>query len=74
MAIQYGILFFKFEARQTTIIVSSGLPHQTQQVQIFKKVRQTAITICRGLLHLTGWVVLPSENISGRFFQGEESL
>jgi hypothetical protein len=26
-----------------------------------KKVRQTAITICSGLSHLTGWAALPSE-------------
>jgi hypothetical protein len=31
--------FVKFELRQTAIIVSSGLPHPTLQVQIFKKVR-----------------------------------
>jgi hypothetical protein len=39
------VLFIKFEARQTPILVSSGLPHPTQQVQIQKKVCQAAITI-----------------------------
>ncbi len=29
--------FFKFEVRQTAIIVCSGLLHPTQQVQILKK-------------------------------------
>jgi hypothetical protein len=41
-----------------------------------KKVHQTAITICRGLSHPTGWswAALPSENISQRFFEGRETL
>jgi hypothetical protein len=30
--------FFKFEARQTAIIVSSGLSHPTQEVPILKEV------------------------------------
>jgi hypothetical protein len=37
--------FLKFEAHRTTIIVSSGLPHPTQPVQILKKLCQTVITI-----------------------------
>jgi hypothetical protein len=43
--------FFNFKGRQTAIFVSSGLPHPTQQVQILKYVRLTAITICYGLSH-----------------------
>jgi hypothetical protein len=67
-------VLFLIEARQTAISYSSVLPHPTQQVQVFfKKVRQTAITICRGLLHLTGWVVLP-RTYYGVFFKGEETL
>jgi hypothetical protein len=42
--------FFKFEVRQTAIVICSELPHPTQQVQILKQARQTAITICSGLL------------------------
>ncbi len=34
------------------------------------KGHQTAITICRGLSHPIGWAALPSDNISGHFFQG----
>jgi hypothetical protein len=56
---------------QTAFVVSSGLPHPTQQVQILKKVRQTAITICSRLSHLTRWAALPSDNIAQRFFQGQ---
>jgi hypothetical protein len=33
-----------FEARQTAITICIGLSRQIQQVQIKKKVRQTAIT------------------------------
>jgi hypothetical protein len=62
--------FVIFEARQTAIIFSRRLPHLTQQVQILKKVRQTAITVCSGLSHPTGWAALPSENISRLFFKG----
>ncbi len=39
-----------------------------------KKVRHTAITICRGLSHPTGWAALPSENISRYFFKGGKTL
>jgi hypothetical protein len=66
-------LFVKFEACQTAIIVSSGLMQLIKPVQIFKKVRQTAITFCSRLLHLTGWAVLPFENISGRFFKARKT-
>jgi hypothetical protein len=41
--------FLEFEAHQIAVIVSSWLPHLTQQVQIFKKVCQTVITILTGL-------------------------
>jgi hypothetical protein len=42
---------------------------------IFFKVPQTAITICSGLSHPTGWAALPSENISWCFFfKGGETL
>ncbi len=64
--------FFGFEARQTAIIVCSGLPHQTQQVQIQKYVLQKSITIWSGLLYPTGWAAQPSEDKSQRFFQGQE--
>jgi hypothetical protein len=43
------MFFFLIEGRQRAIVVSSGLPHPTQQIHIFKQVRQTAITICSGL-------------------------
>ncbi len=33
---------------------------------------QTAITICRGLSHMTGWAALPSENILQLCFHGAE--
>jgi len=33
-----GHTFLKFKARQAAILISSGLPHPAQQVQIFKKV------------------------------------
>ncbi len=36
--------------------------------------RQTAITICRGLSHPTGWAALSSKNISRRFFKGVGTL
>jgi hypothetical protein len=62
---------FKFKAHQIAIIVSSGLPHPTQQVPILKK-RLNGHTNCRGLLHMTGLAALPSENISQRFFQGKK--
>ncbi len=65
--------FLKFGACQTAIIVSSRLPHQAQQVQTFKKVRQTSIIICSKLSHLTGWAALPSENIPWRLFQGQRN-
>jgi hypothetical protein len=35
--------FLKFEARQTVIVVCSGLPHPTHQIQIKNKLRQTAL-------------------------------
>jgi hypothetical protein len=38
--------FFEFEGRQTAIIVFSGLPHPTLEIQIIKKMRQMAIIIC----------------------------
>jgi hypothetical protein len=64
--------FLKFEACQTAIIVSSGLPHPTEQVQILKKVRQLTITAD---YHLpTGWAALPSEKISRRFSRAEKPL
>jgi hypothetical protein len=40
-----GALFFKFEVHQTSITVSSGLSHQTQQAQIKKKVAKNAVTV-----------------------------
>jgi hypothetical protein len=52
-----------------TIIVSRGLSHPTQKVQIQTKRAPTAITICRRLSHPTGRATLPSDNIRG-FFQG----
>jgi hypothetical protein len=39
-----------------------------------KTMRQTTITICRGLSHPTCWAALPSENISRRFYKGRETL
>ncbi len=65
--------FFKFEACQTAIIVCSWLLHQTQQVQILKKVRQMAILICSRPLYLTGWASQSYENISRRFFHGQRN-
>jgi hypothetical protein len=64
--------FLSFKARQTAIIISSGLLHLTQGVQILKNVRQTASTICSGLSHPTGWAALPPENISQSFFSRVE--
>ena len=55
--------FLKCEARHTSILVSSGLSHLTQEVQTQKEVHQTGIAICRGLAHPPGWAALPSENI-----------
>ncbi len=42
MTVWYILKFVKFEVRQTAILVCR-MPHPTQQVQILKKVRQTAI-------------------------------
>ncbi len=64
--------FLKFEARKMTIIVCSRLSHPTQQVQILKKVHQTAITICSGLSHPTGQTASPSENTSQRFSRAKK--
>ncbi len=47
------------------ITVSRWLSHPTLKVRIQTKRSQTAITICRGLSHPTGWAALPSD-----FFQG----
>ncbi len=47
----FGPLFFYLKGAKP-IIVSSGLSHPTQELNL-KKVRQTAITICRRLSHLT---------------------
>ncbi len=63
-----GCRTFLNKARQTAIIISSGLSHLTQEVQILINVRQTASTICSGLSHQIGWAALPSENISQRLF------
>jgi hypothetical protein len=54
--------FLKFEA----FIVCSGLPHLTQQVQIQKQMRQTAINICSGLFFPRA--KKPSEDITRRLF------
>jgi len=48
--------FFKFEARQTAIIVCSWLLHLTQQVQILKKGSKWP------LLYVAGWAAQPSED------------
>ncbi len=50
-----------------TIIVSNGLSHPTQKVWIQMKGHQTAITI-RWRCHTR--LDVPSDDISGRFFQG----
>jgi hypothetical protein len=55
-----------------TIIVNRGLSHLTQKVKT--KGCQIAIIIYRGLSHPTGMAALPSENISGCFFKGGETL
>jgi hypothetical protein len=70
--------FFKILSAQTDIIVCSGHPHP---IQILKKVRQTAITICTGLVNPDGqyiplWIYhgffsraeKPSEDITRRLF------
>ncbi len=52
-------------------LLSAEVGHTRPRKFEFKqKGRQTAITICRGLSHPTGWAALPSDNILGRFFQG----
>jgi hypothetical protein len=56
---------------QTAIIVSSGLSHLTQEVQL-QKMYQTAITVSRGLSHPTGWAAVPSKKISRHFFSKAE--
>ncbi len=63
--------FFQFDARQTTIIVCSGLPHQIQQVQILKKcVNDHYSPICSGQLYPTVW---PTEDTSQYFCQGQRN-
>jgi hypothetical protein len=56
------------------LTICRGLSHKTLQVQIFKKANEMSITICSGLSHLTGWAAFSSENISGCFFKGRETL
>jgi hypothetical protein len=51
------------------MIVSSRLPHLTQQVQILKS---APIGYYYGLSHPTGWAALPSENLSLCFFSRTE--
>jgi hypothetical protein len=53
---------------------SGGLSHQKHKVLIQTKGCQTAITICRGLSHPTGWAALPSDNMSGGAFKDGEML
>jgi len=65
--------FFKFKAHQTAITLQRAVTPNPASSNS-KKVRQTAITISRGLSHLTGWATLPSENISRHFFKGGETL
>jgi hypothetical protein len=67
----FGALF-KFEARQTAIIVRSWLLHLTHQVQIFKKMRQNGHDYLQQAVMLHGWAVMPSKDISGRFFKGKK--
>jgi hypothetical protein len=62
--------FLKFEVRQTVIIVSSGLPHLTQQVQIFFKCAKRPLLSAAGChTRLHG----QHENISQGFFKGGET-
>jgi hypothetical protein len=63
---------FKFEARQTAITISRGLLRLTQQVQILKKVRQTAILSAEGCHTQLDGAALPSGNISQCFFSRAE--
>ncbi len=52
------------------LLLAEGCHAQPKKFKFKQKGCQTANTICRGLSHTTGRAALPSDNISGRFFQG----
>ncbi len=62
-------LFFKSEASHGYYYLQQAVMPNPANSN-FKKMLQLTIIICRGLLHLPGWAVLPSENASQRLFQG----
>jgi hypothetical protein len=53
-----------------TFIVSSGLSHPTRKVWILIKRAPNCHYYPQMLSHPTGWAALPSDDISGRCFQG----
>jgi len=65
--------FFKFEAHQTAIIVSSGLPHTTQQVLILKKMHQKPFLSAAGSHTLLNGKLCPLGTYHGAFFKGRET-
>ncbi len=73
--------FFKFVSSVLFLICSVSNSHYSLQraptpdpaSSNFKKVRQSASTICVGLLYPTGWATQPSEDISHCCFLGQRN-
>jgi hypothetical protein len=55
------------------LLSTVGCHTRPRNFKFKQKVRQTSITICRGLSHPTGLAALLSDNISGRFFKSGET-
>jgi hypothetical protein len=52
------------------LLSAEGCHSRPRKFEFKQKGRQTAFTICKGLSQPTEWAALPSDNISGCFFQG----